>query len=139
EVIGSEALQRRLHLSGDPETGVPAFVPSRTHLSVDLAGEHDLVAPAFQSAPGDLLRLPLRVDVRRIDEVDAGVKRRVDDADALVLVGVPPGAEHHRAEAEGADLDSGPTERSILHGALLARIESTAGIVQRRRAARSLT
>ena len=33
-----------------------------------------------------------------------GVERAVDDPDRLVVVGVAPGAEHHRAEAQRADL-----------------------------------
>jgi hypothetical protein len=42
----------------------------------------------------------VRVDVGGVDEVDPGVERAVDDADALVVVFVAPVAEHHRAEAE---------------------------------------
>jgi hypothetical protein len=45
-------------------------------------------------------RLAGRVDVGSVDEVDAGVERSVDDPDRLVVVGIAPGAEHHRAEAE---------------------------------------
>jgi hypothetical protein len=37
----------------------------------------------------DLLGLAEGVDVGRVDEVDAGVERRVDDADRLVVVGLP--------------------------------------------------
>ena len=33
----------------------------------------------------------------------------------LVVVGVAPGAEHHRAEAERADLDAGAAERAAVH------------------------
>jgi hypothetical protein len=47
-----------------------------------------------------ILRLACGVDVGRVDEVDPGVERAVDDANGVVVVGVAPGAEHHRAEAE---------------------------------------
>jgi hypothetical protein len=35
-----------------------------------------------------------------VDEVDPGVQGAVDDARRVVVVGVAPGADHHRAEAE---------------------------------------
>ena len=63
----------------------------------------------------DLLGLAVRVDVGGVDEVDPGVQRRVDDPDRLVVVGVAPRAEHHRAEAELADRDAGAPERSQFH------------------------
>ena len=40
----------------------------------------------------------------------------VDDADAVVVVGVAPGAEHHRAEAERRHLDAGAAEWAVGHG-----------------------
>ena len=42
-------------------------------------------------------------------------ERAVDDAHALVVVGLAPLAEHHGAEAELADLDAGAAERSHVH------------------------
>ena len=38
-----------------------------------------------------------------------------DDPDRLILIGVSHGAEHHGAEAVGADLDAGAAKRTILH------------------------
>jgi hypothetical protein len=35
-----------------------------------------------------------------VDEVDANVRRSVDDADRLIVIGVAQGAEYHRAEAQ---------------------------------------
>jgi hypothetical protein len=55
---------------------------------------------AFERLADDLLGFAGGVDVGGVDEVDAGVERAVDDADRVVVVGVAPGAEHHRAEAE---------------------------------------
>ena len=54
----------------------------------------------FERLADDLLGLAGGVDVGGVDEVDPGVERRVDDADRVVVVGVAPGAEHHRAEAQ---------------------------------------
>ena len=53
--------------------------------------------------------------------VDPGVERAVDDADALVVVGVAPRAEHHRAEAERADADAGAAEGAVLHRPTVAK------------------
>ena len=46
----------------------------------------------------------------------AGIDRPVDDADRVVVVGVAPGAEHHGSEAQLADLESGGSERAVVHG-----------------------
>jgi hypothetical protein len=90
------------------------------HRAVELGGEDDVVAPpAGQCLGDDLLGLALGVDVGGVDDVDPGVQRAVDDPDALVVVGVAPGAEHHRAEAQLADRDAGASERAMLHQLLL--------------------
>lgn len=41
---------------------------------------------------------------RMIQRRDARVEGAVDDADVVGAVSVAPGAEHHRAETQGADL-----------------------------------
>src|SRR6202044_1687961 len=46
----------------------------------------------------------------------ARVERAVDDADAVVVVGIAPGAEHHRAEAERGDLCASGSKRAVVHG-----------------------
>ncbi len=48
-------------------------------------------------------------------KVDPGVERAVDYLDRAVVVGLAPGAEHHRAEAEGADLHTRVSEGAQLH------------------------
>jgi hypothetical protein len=82
---------------------------------VELRGEDDVVAAALERLADDRLRLALRVDVGGVDEVDAGVERAVDDPDRRFVVGLPPGAEHHRSQAERADLHSGASEAAVLH------------------------
>jgi hypothetical protein len=84
---------------------------------VDLAGQDDVVAlAAGQRLADDHLGLTGRVDVGGVDEVDPGVQRAVDDADALVVVLGAPVAEHHRAEAQLADRDAGASQDVLLHG-----------------------
>src|SRR5207247_7375689 len=83
----------------------------------ELGGEDDVVAAAAgERLADDLLGLASRVDICGVDEVDTGAEGGVDDADAVVVVRVAPGAEHHGAEAQRADGDAGAAEGSVLHG-----------------------
>jgi hypothetical protein len=90
---------------------------------VELGGEHDPVAAALERLADDLLRLAAGVDVGGVDDVDARVERAVDDPDRLLVVGVAPGAEHHGAEGEGADLDAGAAEGAVAHAISCWRME----------------
>jgi hypothetical protein len=100
DVVGAEPAQRVLDLGDDPAPRDPAPVRILTHRAEHLGGEHDVVATAFERLADDLLGLTGGVDVGGVDEVDAGVEGAVDDADRVVVIGIAPGAEHHRAEAE---------------------------------------
>ncbi len=57
----------------------------------------------------------MRIGVRGIDQVYPGIQRRVDDVDALFLVGIAIGAEHHGSESVCADADAGSSERAVFH------------------------
>jgi len=98
--LGPQPPQRVLDLGDDPPARDTAAVGVLAHRTPELRGQHDVVAAASERLPNDLLRLAGGVDVGGVDEIDPGVERAVDDADRVVVVGVPPGAEHHRAEAE---------------------------------------
>jgi hypothetical protein len=115
DVVGLQAAQRVLDLGHDPTPRDPALVGVVAHRAPELGGQHDVVAAALERLADDLLRLAGRVDVGGVDEVDAGVQRGVDDADGVVVVGVAPGAEHHRAQAELADRDARAPQESIVH------------------------
>src|SRR5690606_21400361 len=95
---------------------VPRVVPDG---EAGLGGEHDVVAAALEGLADDLLRLAAGVDVGRVDEVDPGVERPVDDLDRVLVVGVAERAEHHGAQRERADLDPGAAEGAVLHAVLL--------------------
>ncbi len=71
--------------------------------------------PPAERLADDLLGLAARVDVGGVDEVDPGVERAVDDPDAVVVIWVAPVAEHHRAEAERADLGPCVSQRAVVH------------------------
>src|SRR5215217_4819515 len=118
--VRAQPAQAVLHFTDDPAARVAELVRVVAHLAVDLGGQDDVVAlPVRERLAHDLLRLAARVHVGGVDEVDPGVERAVDDADRRVVVGLAPGAEHHRAEAERADAYTGPAEASILHGRTL--------------------
>ena len=98
--VGAEAAERVLDRLDDPTARAAAVVGVLAHRHEELGGEHDVVAAALERLADDLFGLAGRVDVGGVDEVDPGVQRAVDDADRVVVVGVAPGAEHHRAEAQ---------------------------------------
>ena len=75
----------------------------------------------FSALPTISSDSPGGVHVRGVDEVDAGVERAVDDPDAVVVVRIAHGAEHHGAEAQRADLDPGGSERAVAHGSAPGR------------------
>src|SRR3712207_8326642 len=68
-----------------------------------------------------MIRRPPRSTLFPYTTLFRSVERAVDDADALVVVLVAPGAEHHRPEAERADLDAGAPERAVLHQLTFSR------------------
>ena len=98
--VGAEPAQAVVDLGDDPPAAVAPPVGLLAHRHVDLGGEHDVVAPAGDGLADDLFGLSVRVDVRGVDEVDAGVEGSANDADGLFVVLGAPFAEHHGAEAQ---------------------------------------
>jgi hypothetical protein len=98
--VGPETPQRVLDRPDDPAPRASAPIRVVAHRHEELRGQDDVVAAAFERLADDLLGFAGGVDVGGVEEVDSGVERPVDDADRVVVVGVAPGAEHHRAEAE---------------------------------------
>ncbi len=120
DVVGAQAPEARLDLAHDPAprvapaVGVALLAHRHVHGAVELGGEDDLVAAALEGLADDLLGLAPGVDVGGVDDVDPGVERGVDDAGALGVVGLAPGAEHHGAEAQRADLHAGGAEGAVV-------------------------
>jgi hypothetical protein len=118
DVVRGQPAQRALDLADDPATRVAALVRVVVvHGAVELGGEHDVVPAALERLADDLLGLAARVDVGGVDDVDPGVQGPVDDADALLMVRVAPGPEHHGSQGERADLDAGPSQVAVVHAA----------------------
>ena len=110
--VGVQAPQARLDLLHDPAPRVAAPVRALAHRPWNFVASTTSSRRPASALPTISSDSPGRVDVGGVDEVDPGVERRVDDPDRLVVVGVAPRAEHHRAEAERADLDAGaPSSR----------------------------
>jgi acyl-CoA thioesterase len=93
---------------------------------VELGGDHHLVAArhAGERPTGDLLRCAIRIAVRRVEEVDAGVQRLGDEG-AARLLRQRPGvlaalqvAEAHAAQAEARHGEAGAAEACVVHGVL---------------------
>jgi hypothetical protein len=75
-------------------------------------GRNDLVDPVEQTVVQDDTG---RIDVGRVDEIDSLIERAMDDLDRLVVIGLTPLAEHHRAEAQLADRYAGSSQWSQVH------------------------
>ena len=75
DVVGSEARQAGLDGAGDVPGRAAAvvFVWPFGDRETELGRQHHLVAASLQGLADDLFRFAIRIDVRRVDEVDAGV------------------------------------------------------------------
>ena len=82
----------------------------------NLRRHDDIVATTFERFGDDRLGLTARIRVGRVDKIDAGVERAVNDAHAVVVIGVAHRSEHHCAEAVAAHDDAGLAEIAIVHG-----------------------
>jgi hypothetical protein len=119
--LRAEPAQRVLDLGHDPAAGAATVVRIVVERHEELRGEHDVITAPLERLADDGLRLAVREHVGGVDEVDTGVERPVNDLDALAVVLGTPVAEHHRAQAQLADLDTGAAQRSQLHGGNLSR------------------
>jgi hypothetical protein len=72
-----------------------------------------MVAMGLHRPADHFLGLAAIIAIRRIDEIDALIARLVDDAGRCGFVGRP--AEHHRAEAQGRNLQGTAAEIAIVH------------------------
>ena len=71
---------------------------------------------AAQEAADQLLAAPVAVDVGGVDQGDAGVDRRAQHGERIVLAdSAPVGAELPGAEPGDPYLAPGATERALLH------------------------
>src|SRR6266511_1468055 len=77
----------------------------------ELRGQHDLVAPAGNRPPDELLVREWPIHVGCVEEGHAELERAVDRRDRLALVGAPVELRHaHTAEADLRDLEPTASE-----------------------------
>ena len=82
-----------------------------------LGGHERAVGPRDQGLPDADLRPAVAVHVGGVEQGHAGVERGVEDVGGGVVVDVPPvGAELPGAQADDADVRSGPSEGALFHG-----------------------
>src|SRR3979411_1484451 len=84
------------------------------HRAAELRRKHDSVAPTFERTPDVFLAHSLAVDVRGVEERDAGLERDVDHRERLFVVAAP--AEVVRAEPDDRDLRPAVSECPNAHG-----------------------
>ena len=114
DAVGAQPLQRRFA----PPCGctrasrAPRAV---AHVAAELRREHDPVAPPFEHLAEERLAAALvAVDVRRVEQRDAGVERGVDDGARPLEVDAH--AEVVAAEADDRDLGPIATQPTRTHG-----------------------
>src|SRR5262245_58689859 len=120
DIVSAEAAQRSIDRI---EQALPrrALLPGMgTHPADCLGGDNEIVALALQPAPDDFFRRPgkrgaatERIDVRRVDEVDAALCRLVKNGMRSCLFGLKP--EGHGSKAKAGNGQAGAAELAILH------------------------
>ena len=103
-MIGLQPLERLVDLTGG--RGFGATVELRHQ-------EHSLAIPVAQRVPHAALALAVVIVPAVVEEGDAAIDRRSDDADALGRILRP--ADVMAAEADGRDLLAGSSQDSIDH------------------------
>jgi hypothetical protein len=68
---------------------LPCWFGIVAHRAVRLGGEHDVSRRPLSALPTISSDSPRAVAIGGVDEVDAGIQRLVDDADRIVVVGLP--------------------------------------------------
>src|SRR6202035_6117982 len=91
DVISTETTEAGIDLHHDRLARQPSAIRTRAHPTIDLRGDDDLVATGeiLDRAAEDLLAAAERVAVRRVEEVDAGFERALDERTALLFAEAP--------------------------------------------------
>jgi hypothetical protein len=113
--VGAQAAQTLLDGGHDPPPRVAPPVRVGAHRVVELGGQHDVVTVALQGQAEPALGHAVVVDVGGVEDVHAGVEGVAHHSLRLLVRGVAPRAEHHRAEAERAHRDARAAEGAVLH------------------------
>ncbi len=120
DVVDPQPAQAVLDGLDDPAARAAALVRILAHHIPEFRGEDHVLTAALEGAADDLLRYAAGIDVRRVDEVDPGVERAVDDAHARVPVRIAHRPEHHRPEAQARHPHARLAQHPHVHLAALA-------------------
>src|SRR5215213_9757589 len=123
DVIGAEAMKTIINLDHDRLARQAGAIGSRSHPTIHLGGDDHLVAPGevLDGSAEDLLAIPERIAVRRVEEIDAGFERTLDERAALLLAEAPgmitavAATIAHAAEANPRHVQAGAAKLGILH------------------------
>src|SRR5437016_11084610 len=81
DVIGAEAPQARIDFGHDRLARQAGAIGARPHPAIDLGSDDDLVSSGeiLDRTPENLLAAAERIAVRRVEEIDAGFERTLDN------------------------------------------------------------
>jgi hypothetical protein len=113
DVVGAQAPEARLDRLHDPLARLSLFVRTWRGRIAELRRNHPAIATLGDRAADDFFRAAGVIDVSRVDEVDALIESLVDDAFRSGFVGFA--AEHHRAQAQGRNLEGAAAQISVFH------------------------
>ena len=91
DIIHAEAAEALIDLDHDRFARQAGAIGSGSHAAVDFGRDDDLVAPGevIDRTAEDLLAPAERIAVRRVEEIDAGFERPLDERPALFLAEAP--------------------------------------------------
>jgi hypothetical protein len=113
DVVGAEPAQAGLESEPQPLRRQGRVAVGVTEEHAALGGEGDLVASTGKQLREDAFGLAARVSVGGVDVGDAGIECRVEQSARPVevdSVAEGHGAQHHRAERQGAEHHAGTPE-----------------------------
>ena len=116
DVVYPEPAEAVVELHGEPTAGTALIIQFIAHRHVGLRRQDEVVAATGDRTADHLFGLSLAVHVGCVDDIDPSVKSGIDDGGRFLLGGATDGAEVHRSERQGADLDAGTTQGAVLHG-----------------------
>ena len=120
--IGLQPLQARLAGAHQMMARRSGIVWPFAHREAGLGCKQHALAALADDLTDDFLGDTLRINIRRIDQVDAGIQRHIDElagfSNAEVADGLGPAlaAKGHGADGQCRNLKAGAAEKTIVHG-----------------------
>ncbi|MCY1508739.1 hypothetical protein D9M68_430590 [compost metagenome] len=106
DVIGAEPLEGVVDAFDQARSRRAGIIRPVAHRQRDLGRNQHGIAPSLDRGAEHALGGAVRVDVGRVEEVDAGFQRNVDQSSRFGCVAVAPGAEKRPLAAEGPSAEA---------------------------------